>query len=179
MGSSACADIKLRKSRTLFDYRNEAGSELGLTELFSKNRLNGGNLRIKKKLFSGSLMPHKLNSRFQKILQEEFYKKPKDTYRKYLGSLIDEEEDKIGLIRMEEKDFNSVKDESFPFVFLDEAVANRLQIAPGRELNLQIGDDGSNRLQRKVFSSKLLSVKDARKYGYKKKKVVCFVTENL
>ena len=136
-------------------------------------------LGIKKKLFSGSLMPHKLNSRFQKILQEEFYKKPKATYRKYLGSLIDEEEDKIGLIRMEEKDFNSVKDESFPFVFLDEAVANRLQIAPGRELNLQIGDDGSNRLQRKVFSSKLLSVKDARKYGYKKKKVVCFVTENL
>ena len=136
-------------------------------------------LGIKKRLRKGSLMPHKLNGKFQKILKEEFYPNPKETFQKYLGKLIAEEENRLGLIRLTEKQFFAVLDESFPFIFLDESDADRLQIVPGRELNLQIGDDGSNRLKRKVFSSKLLSVKYAKKYGYKKKKVVCFVTENL
>ena len=130
---------------------------------------------VKKTLKAGGLMPHKLNARFQKILKDEFYPHPKETYKKYLGRIIAEEESKIGLIRLSGKQHSAVRREDFPFVFLDVEEAERLDIHPGRLLSLQVGEDVSGRFSRKVWSSKLLTAKEARKHGYKGRKVVCFV----
>ena len=132
-------------------------------------------LGIDKKLRKGGLMPHKLNAKFQKILKKEFYPHPKETYRKYLGQMIDEEENRLGLVRLTEEQFTAVKSEEFPFVFLDVSEAEKLSIKPGRVLILQVGDCGDNRLERKVYSSKLLTVKQAKVHGFKRQKVVCFL----
>lgn len=132
---------------------------------------------ITKKLSKGCLMVDKLNAKFRKIVLEEFHPHPKETYRKYLGEMIDEEENRLGIVRLTEQQFTAVKTGESPFVFLDEADAEKYKIKPGRVLNLQVGDNGSERLEMSVYSSKVLTDKEAKKHGYKCRKVVCFVTE--
>lgn len=132
---------------------------------------------INKKLSKGCLMLEKLNAKFRKIIQEEFYPHPKETYRKYLGQMIDEEENKLGIVRLTSEQFTAIQSGEYPFVFLSEEEAEKYKIAPGRVLNLQVGDNGDNRLERSVYSSRLLTVKEAKKHGYKGRRVVCFVTE--
>lgn len=132
---------------------------------------------IVKKLTKGCLVLDKLNARFRKIILEEFHPHPKDTYRKYLGEMIDAEENRLGIVRLTEQQFTAVQTGNFPFVFLDVPTAEKYCIQPGRMLNLQIGDNGDKRLERKVYSSKLFTTKEAKKYGYKKRQVVCFVVD--
>ena len=132
---------------------------------------------ITKKLTNGCLALSKLNAKFRKIILEEFHPNPKETYRKYLGEMIDAEENRLGIVRLTQQQFTAVKTGESPFVFLDEADAEKYKIKPGRVLNLQVGDNGSERLEMSVYSSKVLTVKEAKKHGYKCRKVVCFVTE--
>ena len=132
---------------------------------------------ITKKLTNGCLVLSKLNAKFRKIILEEFHPHPKETYRKYLGEMIDAEENRLGIVRLTAEQFTAVRSGEYPFIFLSEEEAEKYNIKPGRVLNLQVGDDGANRLERKVFSSRLLTVKEAKKHGYKQRKVVCFVTE--
>lgn len=132
---------------------------------------------ITKKLTNGCLMVDKLNAKFRKIILEEFHPHPKETYRKYLGEMIDAEENRLGIVRLTSEQFTAVQSGEYPFVFLDETEAEKYQIQPGRILNLQVGDNGNYRLERSVYSSRLLTVKEAKKHGYKGRKVVCFVTE--
>lgn len=134
---------------------------------------------ITKKLTKGCLMVDKLNKKFRKIVLEEFHHHPKETYRKYLGEMIDEEENRLGIVRLTAEQFSAVQTGEYPFVFLSEEEAEKYKIVPGRVLNLQVGDDGENRLERSVYSSRLLTVKEAKKHGYKRRKVVCFVTEKF
>lgn len=130
---------------------------------------------ITKQLTNGCLMVDKLNAKFRKIVLEEFHPHPKDTYRKYLGELIDAEENRLGIVRLTEQQFSAVEDESFPFIFLDVAQAEKYNIQKNRELTLQIGEDGSKRFSRKVYSFKKLTVKQAKVHGFKRQKVVCFL----
>jgi hypothetical protein len=132
---------------------------------------------ITKKLTNGCLVLSKLNAKFRKIILEEFHPHPKETYRKYLGEMIDAEENRLGIVRLTSEQFTAIQSGEYPFVFLSEEEAEKYKIKPGRVLNLQVGDDGSNRLELSVYSSRLLTVKEAKKHGYKKRKVVCFVTD--
>ena len=132
---------------------------------------------ITKKLTNGCLVLSKLNAKFRKIILEEFHPHPKDTYRKYLGEMIDAEENRLGIVRLSDEQFSAVRSGDYPFIFLNEDEAEKYQIKNGRVLNLQVGDNGDNRLVMSVVSHKLLTVKEAKKHGYKGRKVVCFVTE--
>ena len=132
---------------------------------------------ITKKLTNGCLVLSKLNAKFRKIILEEFHPHPKDTYRKYLGEMIDAEENRLGIVRLSNEQFSAVRSGDYPFIFLNEDEAEKYQIKNGRVLNLQVGDNGDNRLVMSVVSHKLLTVKEAKKHGYKGRKVVCFVTE--
>lgn len=132
---------------------------------------------ITKKLTNGCLVLSKLNAKFRKIVLEEFHPHPKETYRKYLGEMIDAEENRLGIVRLTTEQFTAVQSGEYPFVFLSEEEAEKYKIKPGRVLNLQVGDNGDNRLERSVYSSRLLTVKEAKKHGYKQRKVVCFVTD--
>lgn len=134
---------------------------------------------INKKLSMGCLMLEKLNAKFRKIIQEEFNPHPKETYRKYLGEMIDEEENRLGIVRLTEEQFSAVAEKDFPFVFLDIAEAEKLELKQGRELTLQVGDNGSKRIARKIYSFTKFSARTARKYGHKKSAVICYVPEEF
>ena len=132
---------------------------------------------ITKKLTNGCLVLDKLNAKFRKIILEEFHPHPKETYRKYLGDMIDAEENRLGIVRLSHEQFSAVQSGDYPFIFLNEDEAEKYQIRNGRVLNLQVGDNGDNRLEMSVVSHKLLTVKEAKKHGFKGRKVVCFVTD--
>lgn len=132
---------------------------------------------IKKRLSTNSLRPEALNSRFQKILKDEFYPHPKETYQKYLGAMIQEEEAKHRIIWVKKADLNKIRND-WPFFFMTDDQVERFKPEDGAELTLK-AQDSKDEIKRRIYSHHRLTRKHAMKYGLRTAATACFIPENF
>lgn len=133
---------------------------------------------VEKQVFQGrhDLNPARLNARFRKILDEDYYRNPAEAYRKYLPDMIEAEEVEMRIIHVSEEQFRKVQSGSFPFLlFSDEDVAKyRL----GKNVEITLESEGNGELKRTIYAMHRMPGRFAKKYsGSALKKNVCFLPE--
>lgn len=131
---------------------------------------------ITKTLKDGTLAPEKLNSKFRKILEDEFYINPVEAYRKYLGDMIRKEEKHFRIVDVPAEDFRKVQSGDFPFFLMTEQDAKQYNIQAGENLTLRNAYNHDETLTRQIYAVQRIPGKAARKYaGNPKRKYVCFI----
>lgn len=131
---------------------------------------------ITKKLSNGCLSPDKLNSKFQKILEEEFYIKPVDAYEKYLGKMIKEEEKHFRIMDIPGTEYAKITTGEWPFHLFTESDVKAYNIQQGAEITLRNADKPGEQFTRQVYAMQRITGKSAKKYSNNpKRKYACFI----
>ncbi len=89
---------------------------------------------IKKHLTEGCLMPDRINARFRKILEEEFYPNPAATYKKYLAGMIDREEAELRIIYLPTAEIRK-NAERLAVCFADTGAGRKIQAGSRRKFD--------------------------------------------
>lgn len=135
-------------------------------------RTNG----IEKKLSDGCLVPDKLNSKFRKILETEFYVNPVDAYQKYLGEMIREEEKHFRIIDIPGAEYERITAGEWPFHLFTESDVKAYNLREGEDLTLRNADRPGEQFTRQIYAMSRIPGKAAKKYaGNPKRKYACFV----
>lgn len=125
---------------------------------------------IKREFIRGSLHPDVINSRYRKILKNEFYVDAHATYKKYLSRMINRQETKRRIIHVPEKVIKNLAE--FPFVFMNPGDDRKYNLEPGVEVTLTAGDLKENR---RVYGFNTIDGKYLKKYGRTAKSLVLFL----
>ncbi len=128
---------------------------------------------IKKHLTEGCLMPDRINARFRKILEGEFYQNPAATYKKYLAGMIDREEAELRIIYLPTAEIRKIQND-WPFVLLTPEQAEKYKPVPGA--NLTVRDEKiTTEIRRRIYATHVLNKRQAAKYGMKTRATACFI----
>lgn len=131
---------------------------------------------ITKKLDNGCLAPSKLNSKFQKILEEEFYVNPVEAYQKYLGDMIRQEEKYFRIVDIPGAEYDRIVSGQWPFHLFTEGDAKAYNLQEGEKLTLRNADKPGEQFTREIYAIQRITGKAAKKYaGNPKRKYACFI----
>lgn len=129
---------------------------------------------IKKTFQAGCLHPDALNSEFKKIIKTEFNKNPHAAYKKYLGGMIREEEEKRRIIYIDEPMFDRIAAD-FPFCPLKDDDFKRFQPVPGEPITLKV-QNTEKEIIRTVYAVNKILARTAKAYGLDTKaRNICFI----
>ena len=127
---------------------------------------------VKKEWVVGGIHPSVVCSKIRKIVENEFYKDPVGTYKKYLGAMIARQEFESRVIHVPASVIEKINE--FPFVFIDPGVAGKYKFARGVEVLLDAGD---LKLKRRIYGFTTIKSRYLKKYGQPKTSVVLFLPE--
>lgn len=127
---------------------------------------------IKRDFEYGSLHPSVINSKYRKILENEFCKNPHEAYKKYLGKMIEDQEIKRRIIHVSEDVILNLG--KFPFVFVAPKEAGKFNFSPGVDVTLDAGD---LKITRKLYGFCNIAGRHLRKYGQSSTRTVLFLPE--
>lgn len=131
---------------------------------------------IQKKLSQNCLTPEKLNSKFQKILENEFYLNPIKTYEKYLGNMIRQEEKHFRIIDIPGDEYTQITAGEWPFHCFTEADVKTYNLTQGEKITLRNADKPAEQFTREIYAIQRIPGKAAKKYaGNPKRKFACFI----
>ena len=157
-----------------FSYINDRGTKVCARCIFVIALYNAAG--ITKKLNDGCLAPAKLNSKFQKILEEEFYVNPVDAYQKYLGEMIKKEEKYFRIIDIPGAEYDRIISGDWPFHLFTESDVKAYNLQEGEKLTLRNADNPGEQFTRQIYAMSRIPGKAAKKYaGNPKRKYACFV----
>jgi len=120
----------------------------------------------------GSLHPNLINSKYKKILKEEFYKNPYEAYKKYLGKMIERQEIAHRILHVSKDVILNL--EKFPFVFLVPKDAEKYKFEHGVEVTL---DAGELKTTRRLYFFRNIAGRYLKKYGQTSDRTVLFLPE--
>lgn len=153
---------------------NEQGTKICARCVFviALYRTNG----IEKKLSNGCLAPEKLNSRFRKILETEFYVNPVDAYQSHLGDMIRQEEKHFRIIDIPEQEYTKITAGEWPFHCFTEEDVKTYNLLQGEKVTLRNSGKPAETLTREIYAIQRIPGKAAKKYaGNPKRKYACFI----
>lgn len=127
---------------------------------------------VKKEWVAGGVHPSVICSDIRKIVENEFYKNPHATYKKYLGAMIERQEFEHFVVHVPAAVIEKIGE--FPFVFLDPAVSVKYKFKPGVVVTLDAGD---LKLKRRLYGFAKIKGQYLKKYGQPKTSVVLFLPE--
>ena len=133
---------------------------------------------VEKQVFQGrhDLNPDRLNARFRKILDEDYYRNPAEAYQKYLPEMIEAEEVKMRIIHVTEEQFTKVENGSFPFLLFTDADVAKYRL--GKSVQITLEAEGKTALKRTIYAMHKMPGRFAKKYsGSALQKNVCFLPE--
>lgn len=125
---------------------------------------------IEKEWQAGQIHPDKISNRVRKIVVNEFYEHPKETYEKYLGNMIHRQEVKALIIRVSDKEIDRLA--NFPFLFLEPEKAKEYKLENG--VNITLKSEKQN-VTRNLYGFKTIEAKYLKKYGRKQTSTVLFL----
>jgi hypothetical protein len=131
---------------------------------------------ITKKLTDGCLAPDKLNSKFRKILETEFYVNPVDAYQSHLGDMIRQEEKYFRIIDIPGDEYTQITAEDWPFHCFTEDDVKTYNLLQGEKITLRNADKPAEQFTREIYAIQRIPGKAAKKYaGNPKRKYACFI----
>lgn len=120
----------------------------------------------------GSIHPSLISNKIRKIVENEFYKNPAATYKKYLGEMIERQEVAANIVHVSADVVNRLRE--FPFVFMAPADAERYKLERGAEVVLDAGDV---KVRRRLYGFTTIKGRYLKKYGRCETSTVLFLPE--
>ena len=173
-GKTVCPTCGERFPADTFSAINDRGTKVCARCVFVIALYNAAG--ITKKLNDGCLAPSKLNSKFQKILEEEFYVNPVEAYQKYLGDMIRQEEKYFRIIDIPGDEYTQITAGEWPFHCFTEADVKTYNLTEGEKVTLRNADKPGEQFTREIYAMSRIPGKAAKKYaGNPKRKFACFI----
>lgn len=120
----------------------------------------------------GSIHPSFISHSVRKIVENEFYKDPYGTYKKYLGKMIDRQEKRENIIHVTDKIIENII--TFPFLFLEPNEAKKYNLKEHTQVVLK---SENKKLTRNLYGFRTIEAKYLKKYGHKQTSTVLFLTD--